>query len=107
MARGIAADVTSFRRRGLAVAHDARFCRRAAHVEGDHLREAEAPADQATLTKYEKLGKTDDPAYQAVMNKVYAEYFPGDKPARWCIVCGLVRPDALVEIGSIAHIGKK
>ena len=41
------------------------------------------------------------------MNKVYAEYFPGDKPARWCIVCGLVRPDALVEIGSIAHIGKK
>jgi aminoacrylate peracid reductase len=43
----------------------------------------------------------------AGMNKVYAEYFPGDKPARWCIVCGLVRPDALVEIGSIAHIGKK
>lgn len=43
----------------------------------------------------------------AAMNKVYAEYFPGDKPARWCIVCGLVRPDALVEIGSIAHIGKK
>lgn len=41
------------------------------------------------------------------MNKVYAEYFPGDKPARWCIVCGLVKPDALVEIGSIAHIGKK
>jgi len=43
----------------------------------------------------------------AAMNKVYAEYFPGDKPARWCIVCGLVRPDALVEIGSVAHIGKK
>ena len=43
----------------------------------------------------------------AAMNKVYAEYFPGDKPARWCIVCGLVRPDALVEIGSIAHIRKK
>jgi pyrimidine utilization protein C len=42
----------------------------------------------------------------AAMNKVYAEYFPGDKPARWCIVCGLVRPEALVEIGSIAHIGK-
>ncbi len=41
------------------------------------------------------------------MNTVYAEFFPGDKPARWCIVCGLVRPDALVEIGSIAHIGKK
>jgi aminoacrylate peracid reductase len=41
------------------------------------------------------------------MNTVYAEYFPGDKPARWCIVCGLVKPEALVEIASIAHIGKK
>jgi aminoacrylate peracid reductase len=41
------------------------------------------------------------------MNKVYAEYFPGEKPARFCIVCGLVRPDFLVEIASIAHIGKR
>lgn len=41
------------------------------------------------------------------MNKVYAEYFPGDKPARYCIQCGLVRPDFLVEIASIAHIGKR
>jgi len=38
------------------------------------------------------------------MNKVYAEYFPGDKPARYCIVCGLVRPDSLVEIASVAHL---
>jgi aminoacrylate peracid reductase len=42
----------------------------------------------------------------APMNKVYAEYFPGEKPARFCIQCGLVRPDFLVEIASIAHIGK-
>ncbi len=41
------------------------------------------------------------------MNKVYAEYFPGDKPARFCIQCGLVKPDALVEIATIAHVGKK
>ena len=41
------------------------------------------------------------------LNKVYAEYFPGDKPARYCIQCGLVRPDFLVEIASIAHIGKR
>jgi aminoacrylate peracid reductase len=41
------------------------------------------------------------------LNKVYAEYFPGDKPARYCIQCGLVKPDALVEIATIAHIGKK
>jgi aminoacrylate peracid reductase len=42
----------------------------------------------------------------ADLNAVYAEYFPGDKPARYCIQCGLVRPDFLVEISSIAHIGK-
>ena len=39
------------------------------------------------------------------MNAVYAEYFPGDKPARYCIQCGLVKPDCLVEIASVAHIG--
>ena len=42
----------------------------------------------------------------ATINKVYAEYFPGDKPARYCIQCGLVRPDFLVEIASVAHVGK-
>jgi aminoacrylate peracid reductase len=49
---------------------------------------------------------TDWANYGAV-NKVYAEYFPGDKPARFCIQCGLVKPDALVEIATIAHIGVK
>jgi aminoacrylate peracid reductase len=48
---------------------------------------------------------TDWANYQAV-NAVYAEYFPGDKPARFCIQCGLVKPEALIEIASIAHIGK-
>ncbi len=48
---------------------------------------------------------TDWDHYGAV-TKVYAEYFPGEKPARYCIQCGLVKPDALVEIASIAHIGK-
>ncbi len=38
------------------------------------------------------------------MNAVYAEYFPGDKPARYCIQCGLVKPDCLVEIASVAHL---
>ncbi|AMM27201.1 pyrimidine utilization protein C [Acinetobacter pittii] len=42
--------------------------------------------------------------YTAV-NTVYAEYFPSDKPARFCIQCGLVKPDALIEIASIAHVG--
>ena len=48
-----------------------------------------------------------DWADYAALNKVYAEYFPGDKPARFCIQCGLVKPDALVEIATIAHVGRK
>jgi aminoacrylate peracid reductase len=48
-----------------------------------------------------------DWANYAAVNKVYAEYFPGEKPARFCIQCGLVKPDALVEIATIAHIGVK
>ena len=47
---------------------------------------------------------TDWANYQAI-NAVYAEYFPGDKPARYCIQCGLVKPDALIEISTIAHLG--
>ena len=42
----------------------------------------------------------------AALNEIYAEFFPGDKPARFCIQCGLVKPDALVEIATIAHIAK-
>ena len=41
----------------------------------------------------------------AAFNAVYAEYFPGDKPARYCIKCDLVKPDCLVEVASVAHIG--
>jgi aminoacrylate peracid reductase len=47
-----------------------------------------------------------DWADYAAMNAVYATYFPGDKPARYCIQCGLVKPDALVEIASVAHLSK-
>lgn len=48
-----------------------------------------------------------DWAHYAAINQVYAEYFPGEKPARFCIQCGLVKPDALIEIASVAHIGKQ
>ncbi|HEX8222574.1 MAG TPA: pyrimidine utilization protein C [Allosphingosinicella sp.] len=47
---------------------------------------------------------TDWADYPA-MNAVYAEYFPGDKPARYCIQCGLVKPGLVVEIASVAHTG--
>lgn len=46
-----------------------------------------------------------DWSHYAAVNSVYAEYFPGEKPARFCIQCGLVKPDALIEIASVAHIG--
>ena len=42
----------------------------------------------------------------AAINEIYAEFFPGEKPARFCIQCGLVKPEALVEIASVAHIAK-
>lgn len=40
----------------------------------------------------------------AAFNAVYAEYFPGAKPARYCIRADLVKPDLLVEIASVAHL---
>ncbi len=49
---------------------------------------------------------TDWANYGAI-NAVYAEFFPGSKPARYCVQCGLVKPDALVEIATVAHVGKK
>ncbi len=45
-----------------------------------------------------------DWANYAAINIVYAEFFPGDKPARYCVQCGLVKPDALVEIATVAVI---
>ncbi|MCA6121263.1 pyrimidine utilization protein C [Bradyrhizobium sp. WSM 1704] len=41
--------------------------------------------------------------YQA-MNEVYAEFFPGDPPARFCIRADLVKSEFLVEIASVAHL---
>ncbi len=45
-----------------------------------------------------------DLADYAAFNSVYAEYFPGPKPARYCIKTDLVKPECLVEIASIAHL---
>lgn len=45
-----------------------------------------------------------DWADYAAVNAVYAEYFPGNKPARYCIQCTLVKPECLVEIASIACV---
>ncbi|MBO9641886.1 MAG: pyrimidine utilization protein C [Pseudacidovorax sp.] len=45
-----------------------------------------------------------DLADYAAMNAVYAEYFPMQPPARYCIRADLVRPEFLVEVSSIAHL---
>ncbi len=47
-----------------------------------------------------------DLADYKAMNEVYAEYFPKDPPARYCIQAVLVRQEFLVEISSIAHVNK-
>src|SRR4051794_1425476 len=36
-----------------------------------------------------------DMAHYAAMNLVYREVFPAEPPARWCIQCGLVKPEFL------------
>lgn len=41
----------------------------------------------------------------AAFNEVYGEYFPGAKPARYCLIVDMVKPECLVEIASVAHIG--
>lgn len=45
-----------------------------------------------------------DYADYRAMNEAYAAFFPGDKPARYCIQSDLVLADALVEIASVAHL---
>ena len=45
-----------------------------------------------------------DLADYAAFNTVYAEYFPGAKPARYCLRCDLVKPGCLVEIAAVAHL---
>ncbi|WP_375396094.1 Rid family hydrolase [uncultured Sphingomonas sp.] len=41
----------------------------------------------------------------AAFNEVYAEYFPDARPARYCLIVEMVKPECLVEIASVAHIG--
>jgi aminoacrylate peracid reductase len=42
----------------------------------------------------------------SAMNSVYEKYFQESPPARWCIRADLVKPEFLVEITSIAHLGR-
>jgi len=40
----------------------------------------------------------------AAMNQAYREFFPAQRPARYCIRADLVKPEFLVEIASVAHL---
>ncbi|WP_407362812.1 pyrimidine utilization protein C [Pseudomonas luteola] len=84
------------------------------HV-GDAAAQARHVLETIKRVVEEACGTMDDVTFNMIMitdwanygaiNAVYAEYFPGEKPARYCIQCGLVKPDALIEIASIAHVG--
>jgi len=63
---------------------------------------AEAGGTMADIT-FNHVFLTDWANYDAI-NAVYAEYFPSDRPARYCVQCGLAKADLLVEIASIAHV---
>ena len=54
---------------------------------------------------YHGIVVTDWRNYAAV-NEIYAEVVPGDKPARFCIQCGLVKPDARGEMATVANMRK-
>lgn len=85
------------------------------HV-GDAAKQAEHVLNTIKSVIEEAGGTMDDVTFNQIfikdwadyqkVNAVYATFFPGTKPARYCIQCGLVKPDALVEIASIAHIGR-
>jgi aminoacrylate peracid reductase len=45
-----------------------------------------------------------DRTHYAAMNEVYGEFFGANPPARYCLVCDLVKPEFLVEITSVAHL---
>jgi aminoacrylate peracid reductase len=45
-----------------------------------------------------------DRVHYAAMNEVYREYFGQNPPARYCLICELVKPEFLVEISSVAHL---
>ena len=63
----------------------------------------EAAGGSMANVAYNMIFLKDLADYKA-MNEVYAEYFPKQPPARFCIRADLVRPDFLVEITSIAHL---
>lgn len=84
------------------VVHEGDAAGQTRHILETIKRVLEAAGSSLADVTFNSIFITDWANYGAV-NKVYAEYFPGEKPARFCIQCGLVKPACLVEIASIAH----
>ena len=63
----------------------------------------EAAGGTMETVVYNMIFLKDLSDYKA-MNEVYAQYFPKEPPARFCIRADLVKPEFLVEITSIAHL---
>ncbi|MBR0967278.1 pyrimidine utilization protein C [Bradyrhizobium diazoefficiens] len=84
------------------VVHEGDAAAQTRHILETIKRVLETAGSSLADVTFNSIFLTDWANYGAV-NKVYAEYFPGEKPARFCIQCGLVKPACLVEIASIAH----
>ena len=84
------------------VVHEGDAAGQTRHILETIKRVLETAGSSLADVTFNSIFITDWANYGAV-NKVYAEYFPGEKPARFCIQCGLVKPTCLVEIASIAH----
>jgi aminoacrylate peracid reductase len=84
------------------VVHEGDAAGQTRHILETIKRVLETAGSSLADVTFNSIFLTDWANYAAV-NKVYAEYFPGEKPARFCIQCGLVKPACLVEIASIAH----
>lgn len=88
------------------VAHVGDAAGQARHVLESIRKTIEAAGGTLADVTFNHVFLTDWANYAAI-NEVYAEYFPGAKPARYCIQCTLVKPEFLVEIASVAHVGHR
>jgi aminoacrylate peracid reductase len=88
------------------VAHVGDAAGQARHVLESIRKTIEAAGGTLADVTFNHVFLTDWANYAAI-NEVYAAYFPGAKPARYCIQCTLVKPEFLVEIASIAHVGRR
>jgi aminoacrylate peracid reductase len=87
------------------VAHPGDAGAQARHVLESVRRTIEAAGGTMADVTFNHVFLTDWANYAAI-NAVYADYFPDARPARFCIRCDLVKPEFLVEIASVAHVGR-